>query len=66
MNESARIRSDWQEKDILNATEAAVYLGANPYTIRNLAKRGQLPGRKVGKEWKFSKRQLLAWLENER
>jgi excisionase family DNA binding protein len=52
-----------QTKDVLNAEEAAQFLGFNPYTIREKARLGELPGRKIGREWRFSRRQLLEWLE---
>jgi excisionase family DNA binding protein len=54
---------DVQTKDVLNAEEAAEFLGFNPYTIREKARLGEIPGRKIGREWRFSRRQLLAWVE---
>ena len=54
---------DVQAKDVLNAEEAAEFLGFNPYTIREKARLGEIPGRKIGREWRFSRRQLLEWLE---
>jgi excisionase family DNA binding protein len=51
-----------QEKEVLNADEAAEFLSVNPYTIRQKARLGQIPGRKVGKEWRFSRQALLEWL----
>ena len=50
-------------KEVLSAEEAAEYLGFNPVTIRQKARSGEIPGRKVGKEWRFSRRVLLEWLE---
>ena len=49
-------------KEVLNAEEAAEFLGVNPYTIRQKARLGEMPGRKVGKEWRFSRQALLQWL----
>jgi excisionase family DNA binding protein len=49
-------------KEVLNADEAAEFLGVNPYTIRQKARQGEMPGRKVGKEWRFSRQALLQWL----
>jgi excisionase family DNA binding protein len=54
---------DVQAKDVLNAKEAAEFLGVNPYTIREKARSGEIPGRKIGSKWRFSRRQLLKWLE---
>ncbi len=50
------------DKDILNTEEAAELLGVSAYTIREHAKNGLIPGRKLGKEWRFYKPDLLAWL----
>lgn len=49
-------------KEVLNAEEAAELLEVNPYTVRQKARLGELPGRKVGKEWRFSRTALLEWL----
>ena len=54
---------DVRSKDVLNAEEAAEFLGFNPYTIREKARLGEIPGRKLGREWRFSRRQLLEWVE---
>ena len=51
------------DKDVLNVEEAAIYLGFSQYTIREKAREGEIPGRKMGKEWRFSRRALLEWLE---
>lgn len=34
-----------------------------PDTIRQEAQKGNLPARKVGREWRFSKKAILRWLE---
>ncbi|MFI5329616.1 MAG: helix-turn-helix domain-containing protein [Desulfobaccales bacterium] len=51
-----------EEKEVLNTEEAAKLLGCSAYTIREHAKKGLIPGRKLGKEWRFYKPDLLAWL----
>jgi excisionase family DNA binding protein len=54
-----------EHKEVLSAEEAAVFLGFRVYTIREKARAGEIPGRKVGKEWRFSRRRLLEWLEED-
>jgi excisionase family DNA binding protein len=49
-------------KEILTTDEAAEFLSLTPYTIREYAKKGIIPARKVGKSWRFIKADLLAWL----
>ena len=54
-----------RQKDVLNVEEAAEFLGFAPYTIREKARDGEIPARKIGREWRFSRRRLLAWIEEE-
>jgi excisionase family DNA binding protein len=63
LRREGRMVVDVQTKDVLNAEEAAEFLGFNPYTIREKARLGEIPGRKLGREWRFSRRQLLKWVE---
>jgi len=41
----------------------AAYLHLTPAQVEKLAERGDLPGRKVGGEWRFSKVEVHHWLE---
>lgn len=54
---------DTLAKEVLNAEEAAEFLGFSLYTLREKARAGEIPGRKIGREWRFSRRLLLEWLE---
>jgi len=49
-------------KEIMTPHEAAKYLNLHVRTIYRLAKNGKLPGRKVGRSWRFSKDALDKWL----
>jgi excisionase family DNA binding protein len=54
-------------REILNVEQAAEFLGFSPYTVREKARLGEIPGRKVGREWRFSREALLEWIrEGER
>jgi excisionase family DNA binding protein len=48
--------------DVLTAAEAAQLLRVGEGTVRELAARGDLPGRKLGRQWRFSRLALLEWL----
>jgi excisionase family DNA binding protein len=48
--------------EVLDAAEAAELLKVEPGTVQELAERGELPGRRLGEEWRFSRAALLAWL----
>lgn len=50
------------EKPYLSIEEVAVRFGINPTTVYRLAQRGQLPGFKVGVQWRFSQEMLEAWI----
>ena len=51
------------EPDILTVEEAAEYLRVSPSTVRRMARTGLLPGVRIGRQWRFSRRQLLEWVE---
>jgi excisionase family DNA binding protein len=52
-----------KEPEVLTSTEAAEFLRLSPYGVRDLARRGILPGRKVGRDWRFLRTELVAWLK---
>jgi len=46
--------------------EAAAYLDVNKDTIRNWIKKAEaeIPAHKVGKQWKFKRSELDAWIHS--
>ncbi len=48
--------------EVLDVDEVAELLQAEPDAVRELAEAGSLPGRKIGDEWRFLRRAVLAWL----
>lgn len=48
--------------EVLTAEQLADLLQVEAKTVRSLAARGELPGRKLGREWRFSRRAVLDWL----
>jgi excisionase family DNA binding protein len=50
-------------KGILDVAGAARLLGVSPGTIYKLARAGDIPGRRVGREWRFSHAMLTKWIE---
>jgi excisionase family DNA binding protein len=48
--------------EVLNAAQAGQLLQIAPAMVIELAEAGQLPGRKLGTEWRFSRAALVAWL----
>ncbi len=51
-----------EEQPVLTLDEAADLLRVDPKEMRKLAANGDVPGRKVGNEWRFSREGLLNWL----
>jgi excisionase family DNA binding protein len=48
--------------DVLNAAQAADLLQVDEAAVLELAESGELPGRKVGGEWRFARDAVLRWL----
>ena len=45
--------------------EAADYLGVNKDSIRNWIKKdSEIPAHKIGKQWKFKRSELDAWVKS--
>ncbi|HJO25926.1 MAG TPA: helix-turn-helix domain-containing protein [Planctomycetota bacterium] len=50
------------DKAILNIDEAAALLGVSVKTFNKVLHAGEMPARKIGREWKFSRQALIAWV----
>lgn len=50
------------QSDVLTTEEIAVMLRMHPVTVRLKAASGEIPGRQVGKRWKFSRSRIMEWL----
>lgn len=48
--------------EVLTLEEASELLRLGAGTVRRLAQRGELPGRKLGQQWRFSRQALLGCL----
>jgi len=49
-------------QEIFNLQEAADFLGVSSKTFQKVLREGDVPGRKVGREWKFSRKALTEWV----
>lgn len=54
------------DQEILNIDGAAALLGVSIKTFSKVLREGDVPGRKVGREWKFSRRALIDWIGQSR
>ena len=51
--------------EVLTLEDAAELLQVAPDDVQALAAAGELPGRKIGEAWRFSRAAVLRWLEHE-
>src|SRR5918912_4315469 len=57
-----RAASQVGEPDVLTLEQLAELLQVDVKTVRSLAVKGELPGRKLGRDWRFSRQAVLDWL----
>jgi hypothetical protein len=48
--------------DVMNAHQAGQFLQIEEKLVIQLAEKGELPGKKLGPVWRFSREALVAWL----
>jgi excisionase family DNA binding protein len=48
--------------DVLTVPQLAEWLQVEEQAIQELAENGELPGRRLGGEWRFAREAVLAWL----
>jgi len=49
--------------EVLITEEAAELLSMHPKALLRQVREGRIPAARVGRRWRFSRRQLLQWLE---
>lgn len=55
--------NDIKNDNYISLEEAAEYLGIKPITLRTWIKlKNDIPAHKIGKKWKFKKRELDEWV----
>ena len=50
---------------IMAIDEVAAYLGLHPLTVRRLARDGEIPAFKVGRQWRVKRELLDRWMEEQ-
>jgi excisionase family DNA binding protein len=51
--------------EIMSVKQAAKYLGFSPLKIYQLIERNEIPNKKIGGQYRFSRRILEAWIAGE-
>ena len=54
------------DDSLMTLQEVAEYLRLSEDVIYPLARSGELPGFKIGKQWRFRRSEIDAWLESKR
>ena len=53
------------KEPVLTIDELAEYLKISKSTLYKLVQEGKVPGQKVGRHWRFSRRMIDRWIERE-
>lgn len=48
---------------LLTLEEVAEYLRLNRFTVYRMAERGELPGAKIARRWRFKESSIRRWLD---
>jgi excisionase family DNA binding protein len=51
-----------EPREVMSLGELAHWLEVDEDTVRSLAESGELPGRRLGDEWRFARAAVLDWL----
>ena len=54
-----------EEKTVLNIKDVAKYLDVHTTTIYKYAKAGKIPAFKIGSDWRFHKKFIDQWIEDQ-
>ena len=49
--------------EMMTVEQVAKYLKLKPQTVYKWAQEGQIPGAKIGKEWRFRRRIIDEWID---
>ena len=63
MTEDTEMLNREDMPDMLTISDVATYLKLHELTVRRLAREGELPAFKVGRQWRIKRNLLEAWIE---
>ena len=52
-------------KEIMTAKEVADYLHVHPLTVHKYAREGKIPAFKIGSDWRFHRKYIDQWIEDQ-
>ena len=54
-----------QVASIMTIDDVSVYLQLHPLTVRRLARAGEIPAMKIGRQWRVQRELLDRWIEEQ-
>jgi excisionase family DNA binding protein len=57
--------TDIEVSDVMLLPELAAFLRCDPKTVLKMAKAGIIPSRRAGSGWRFSRKALTKWMQEE-
>lgn len=51
-------------QDVLDLKEAARFLKVSPVTLGRRVRAGEVPAKKIGNQWRFSRQALSQWIQS--
>ena len=54
----------WNLPPFLTTEEGACYLRIHPRTLSRMARAGEIPGLQIGRQWRFRRSDLDAWVDS--
>lgn len=61
---AAKVSAIVTDDDVMDVDQCAEFLNTPKRTIQQLAARGELPGRKVGRRWQFLRSRIIQWMDD--
>lgn len=56
----------YSNDEILTTEKAAELLDISSQTVCQMARSGELPGKKIAEKWRFSRREIERWIRGEK
>lgn len=53
------------QRTVMNIKEVADYLSVHTSTVYKYAQRGRIPAFKIGSDWRFSKKHIDQWIDEQ-
>ncbi len=54
------------EEEVLTFEEVRQLLKISKSTLYSLARKGEIPAKKIGRQWRFFREDLIEWVERQR